>query len=120
MGNISLGDAGEDLALKHLLKSGYKIIAQKYREKTGEIDIIAEEKGTIVFVEVKTRSSNLFGSPAEAVSYSKQQKIINTALLYLRKKVCKDVPVRFDIIEVTVNKCHNEHKCNHIKDAFGK
>ena len=70
MTNIAVGDAGEKAVQNYLMLNGYKVLATKYRAVTGEVDIIAKAEGTIVFVEVKTRRNNQYGSPAEAVTFS--------------------------------------------------
>jgi putative endonuclease len=97
--NKLTGQCGEDAAASFLKKSGFKIIERNYKNKIGEIDIIAKDKENLVFVEVKTRSSNKFGTPAEAVTYYKKQKIVNTAKFYLMKNQT-ELNIRFDIIEV--------------------
>ena len=78
-----LGRRGEAIAVSFLKRQGYKIIERNYRSKLGEIDIIAREKDNIVFVEVKTRRSDDFGLPQEAVSYRKQYRLTKIALGYL-------------------------------------
>lgn len=118
MEHIIVGNAGEQAAAEFLHAAGYKILKRKYRAKPGEIDIIAQKSGTIIFVEVKTRSGRLYGSPAEAVTPLKQRKIINTALCYLGQTGNHDSPVRFDVVEVlTVG---GKACCNHIENAFGR
>lgn len=97
--NKITGQCGEDAAADFLKKNKYKIIQRNYKNKIGEIDIIAKHKEDLVFVEVKTRSSEKFGTPAEAVTYYKKQKIVNTAKVYLMKNPT-DMNIRFDIIEV--------------------
>ena len=82
-----------------LKKKGYKILEQNYKNKIGEIDIIAKDKNNLIFVEVKTRRSEKFGTPSEAVTYYKKQKIVNTAKMYLLKNPT-DLNIRFDIVEV--------------------
>lgn len=118
MNHIELGDRGEAVAADYLRKAGYTILAQKYRCRLGEIDIIAMMKDVIVFVEVKTRRSKVFGMPAEAVTYSKQQKIINTALVYLNYTNKLHAAVRFDILEILWTS--KGMQCNHIVNAFGR
>jgi len=105
------GKTFENKAADFLKKSGYKIIAQNYRSKTGEIDIIAKDKKTLVFVEVKYRHTKEFGTPAEFVTVQKQNKIIKTALLYLKQNDISG-DFRFD----TVSICQDE--IEHIKNAF--
>lgn len=97
--NKIIGQCGEDAAAAFLKKKGYKIIKRNYKNKIGEIDIIAKNNEDMVFVEVKTRSSEKFGTPAEAVTYYKKQKIVNTAKWYLAQNQT-ELNVRFDIIEV--------------------
>ena len=81
--NKITGSCGEEYAALYLKKQGYKIVERNYKNKIGEIDIIAKHKKTLVFVEVKTRKTCEFGTPAEAVTYYKKQKIVNTARMYL-------------------------------------
>ncbi|SMC67030.1 YraN family protein [Sporomusa malonica] len=117
MNHIEVGDKGEQSAARYLSKQGYKIIATKFRAKTGEIDIIAKDKEYLVFVEVKTRRSTVYGLPAEAVNFRKQQKIINTALCFLNQRGLTDIACRFDILEIYL--LRGTIHCNHIINAFG-
>ena len=91
-----LGSEGEDLAVRFLQKKGYRIVARNYKTPVGEIDIIARDGDTIVFIEVKTRTDISFGYPFEAVNKRKRQKLKNLALLYLKRQG-KESPVRFDV-----------------------
>ena len=88
--NIEKGKKGEDIAAARLRKEGYRIIERNYRCIYGEIDIIAMHSGDIVFVEVKSRKSDEFGSPEEAVGITKQRKISKVALNYLQEKGLAD------------------------------
>jgi len=119
MNSIKVGDLGEQAAADYLQEVGYELLERKYRLKIGEIDIIASINNTLVFVEVKTRSSIRYGFPAEAVTYRKQQKIINTALCYLKYINQTTACCRFDVIEIYLAKLRVV-KYNHIIDAFGK
>jgi putative endonuclease len=96
-----LGNRGETLAIKYLKKRGYRILKRNYSAPTGEIDIIAEDEGTLVFVEVKTRTDTLFGTPEEAVNFRKRNRITSTALHYM-SRLKKQKPARFDIIGVRI------------------
>jgi len=100
--NISKGKAGENIAVSFLEKQGLKIIGQNWRfSRMGEIDIIAKDKNTLVFIEVKARSSNLFGNPLESVNEKKFNKIQKLAEIYLIKNpniTFKDI--RFDLIGI--------------------
>jgi len=112
----ALGIKGETLAVKFLKGEGYKIITRNYKTSIGEIDIIAKDKDTIVFVEVKTRSDEFFGQPFEAVNKRKRQKMKNLALLYLKKQK-KEFPVRFDVLSIFYRD-NGKREIEHIKDAF--
>ncbi|WP_378955640.1 YraN family protein [Pelosinus sp. sgz500959] len=117
MNNIEVGNLGEQAAADYLHQSGYEVLTRKYRTKIGEIDIIAKLKDTVVFVEVKTRRSTRCGFPAEAVTYRKQQKIMNTAMYYLSYTDQTQLYCRFDVIEVFLSD-RTMIKYNHIIDAF--
>ena len=94
------GKVGEELAVAYLKKKGYKIIEQNYRNKLGEIDIIAKDHKTLVFVEVKSRKSARLGHPKEAVTYKKQRKISMVALSYLKSTRQLDIRARFDVVTI--------------------
>jgi len=118
MNGVEKGRRGEDLAVVFLLERGYQILQRNWRMKTGEIDIIAEQSGTLVFCEVKSRRNLCYGSGAEAVDARKQQRIIRTALLYLQRFHLFNRPCRFDVVEVLMPSpdCPSIH---HIPNAFG-
>lgn len=101
-----IGDVGEEYAVKFLKKNKYKIRERNFRKPYGEIDIIAENKEYIVFVEVKTRQQNSLTRGTDAVDCKKQQKIIKTALAYISDKNNCDIKksCRFDVCEVYVDK----------------
>ena len=118
--NKFTGQCGEDAATELLRKKGYKIVERNYRNKIGEIDIIAKNKEDLVFVEVKTRRSEKFGTPAEAVTYYKKQKIVNTAKWYLSNNPT-ELNIRFDVIEVYGSfdgTAFNLDEINHYKQVF--
>lgn len=95
-----LGNKGEQQAADYLVKQGYNMLARNYKSKTGEIDIIAGEKGYIVFVEVKMRNDLSFGSGAEAIDRTKQRKIAQTAMFYIKQNRLEKRDFRFDLITV--------------------
>ncbi|MBC7087338.1 MAG: YraN family protein [Tissierellales bacterium] len=95
-----IGNNGEKIVADYLTANGYKIMAMNYKNKVGEIDIIAVIDSILVFVEVKTRNYNSYGSPSEAVDRKKQSKIIKTSLLYLQMKNINELQVRYDVAEV--------------------
>ncbi|MFY9613201.1 MAG: YraN family protein [Tissierellaceae bacterium] len=115
MNNIEKGKEGERLAREYLMHEEYRILESNYRNKIGEIDIIAMDKEVLVFIEVKTRTSRSYGYAYEAVNYKKQRKIYNTSLIYIKDKMMDDFQLRYDIIEVYLT---NNPYINHIKDAF--
>ena len=110
-----LGKEGEEMACRHLQEKGYQILAQNWRFGRAEIDIIAQTDDTIVFVEVKTRETAIFGDPAQAVTKSKQSQIIKAAHQYLLEKDV-DVEARFDIVAIIINQYRRD--LEHIEDAF--
>ncbi len=97
---LSLGKRGEELAVAQLKKLKFKILERNYKCALGEIDIIARERDTLVFVEVKTRASMDFGGPAAAVTSHKQRQLCRVALTYLSQKRLTNVPARFDVVAV--------------------
>lgn len=113
--NINRGKEGEYIASKYLKSKGYKILDNNYRNKIGEIDLIALDEDILVFIEVKTRTSINYGYAFEAVDFRKQRKIINTSLVYIKYNKYIDTQIRYDIIEVYLTK---EPKINHLENAF--
>jgi putative endonuclease len=107
-----LGKKGEKIACVYLKKQGYEIIENNYKTLAGEADIIAAENDVLVFFEVKTRLTEKYGAPCEAVDYFKQKRYIKIALLYTQKHKLENTAIRFDVIEVF------QDKINHIKGAF--
>ncbi len=94
------GKRSEIIASDYLIKKGYKILAVNYKNKVGEIDIIAKDNNCLVFVEVKARMSAQFGHPLEAVNAQKQHKIRSVAGVYLMKNNMLDTECRFDVISI--------------------
>ena len=97
---IDLGRRGEEIAEQYLLDLGMRVLRRHYRIRGGEIDLVAEENGTLVFVEVKTRSTDRCGRPAEAVGHRKQARLTRAARFYLMESGNDDRPCRFDVVEV--------------------
>ncbi len=112
----NLGNAGENLAAIFLENHGYKILEKNYRIRSAEIDIIAEKDGVIIFVEVKTRSNIRKGTPAEAVNFRKQKKIIEAASVFLQDENYCECACRFDVIEII--SAGKFFKINQIENAF--
>ncbi len=109
---LNLGRYGEEKAANYLVKQGMKILEKNYRCRYGEVDIIAKEKDTLVFVEVKTRKSSTYLSPFLAVNKHKQLQISKVALHYLLEKKLKEIPCRFDVVTVV------DEQIQWIKGAF--
>src|SRR5699024_3044138 len=113
--HIQTGQRGEELAFFYLQKRGYKIQERNWRYSRYEIDLIAYDGNTLVFIEVKTRKSNLYGEPLDFVDDGKQKKIINAAEAYLHQ-IGHQGEVRFDIVSVLLQKTKSEIEL--IQDAF--
>jgi putative endonuclease len=113
----ALGAQGEDLAVRFLKKKGFKIIERNFHCPAGEIDLIAREGDTLVFVEIKARSSSDFGLPQDAVDRFKQQKIIQAARTYLAQhRLGEEIPARFDVVAIHLLPAGPSIEL--IKDAF--
>lgn len=116
-----IGRIGEDLVANWLKSKGYIIVRQNFRSDYGEIDIVAENPKTVVFVEVKTRKEGSLTAPKDAVDKSKQRKLAITAKSFLKKAFLTDMRYRFDIAEVTYTKDEEgtiKYSLNYIKNAF--
>ena len=119
--NIRLGEAGEKYACQYLQRNGYEILQANFRCKIGEIDLIARDNDTLVFIEVKTRSGNRYGLPQAAVTRRKKHKLRKTAQLYLLQQgldlhACL---LRFDCIAIVMTAEHREPQYfSHIKNIF--
>jgi len=98
---ISLGKSGEECACRELERRGYAILARRYRTRFGEIDIVARDGPTVVFVEVKARTSDRYGDAAEAVTLYKQSKVTAMAEDFLARRRLHNVPCRFDVVAIT-------------------
>ncbi len=101
---IRLGKSGENVACRELRRRGYEILARRFRTRFGEIDIVARDAATIAFVEVKTRRTGAFGTPAEAVGPWKQHKVWLMASDYLSRRGWQDRPCRFDVVAISIDR----------------
>ncbi|NLI60172.1 MAG: YraN family protein [Clostridiales bacterium] len=117
MNRKKLGSWGEEQARKYLENQGFLILDNNYRCKLGEIDLIAMDGDSLVFIEVKTRRSTAYGFPMEAVGKRKQSKYIQMASIYIKEKAMAQVPFRFDVIEIMA-KGQGQWDINHIPNAF--
>jgi putative endonuclease len=115
---LKLGRGGEDTAVDYLRRRNYRLLARGFRLLRGEIDIIAQDGDTIVFLEVKTRSGPAYGPPEEAVTAAKQRQIRRIAEGFLAKRrIAADVPCRFDVLSILIDES-GAPRIVHIKDAF--
>jgi putative endonuclease len=112
-----LGRSGEEAAVAYLKKKKFKVVCQRFRFHKGEIDIIARDGDTLVFIEVKTRRSRAFGPPEEAVTSVKQDQIRRLAEAYLAVNSLADVPCRFDVLSLVRDE-EEGFRVRHIKNAF--
>lgn len=118
MNNIEFGRIGESITCKYLIDNNYKIIEQNFYFSGGEIDIIAydEEKNELVFIEVKTRTNNSYGTPSEAVDNYKLKHITKGIKYYLHKNALEEAFIRVDIIELLYK--NDKFFINHIKQII--
>src|SRR5919202_1195203 len=95
-----LGKSGEDLACRELERRGYAILARRYRRKGGEVDIVARDGPTLVFIEVKARDGSSFGEPPEAVTALKRLRMARLATDYIMRQHLREGPCRFDVVSI--------------------
>ena len=116
---MALGERGEDAAARFLRRRGYKVLVRRFKGRGGEIDIVARHKDWLVFVEVKTRVTEEFGAPSEAVDRDKQRSLSKAALDYLRLLDNPRIHWRFDIVEVVQRaEAHKPDDVRLIQNAF--
>lgn len=113
-----LARIGEEHAARYLRSLGYRVCERNYRTRSGEIDIIAEHKGALVFVEVKARSATDFAEPRESVTSMKQRQVARVAASYLGARERRERVTRFDVVEVFVTPEGRVEKLNVIAGAF--
>lgn len=111
----TFGRKGENLAAEYLVRQGYRVVEKNYRFKKSEIDLICQKDGLLIFVEVKTRSSRIFGQPESFVSDTQKAAIIRAAGQYMLEVDWSD-DLRFDIVAIISNQ--SEEEILHLKDAF--
>lgn len=112
------GNKGERLAARFLRRKGFKILARQYATRWGEIDLIALDGETIVFVEVKSRRSEAAGHPVEAITYDKQKKLTRMALAYLKRHGLLENSARFDVVAVLWPDGAKRAEVQHYQNAF--
>lgn len=116
--HVTLGKSGENYACLELERRGYAILERRYRTRAGEIDVIARDGETIVFIEVKARRSVRFGTPAEGVTIRKQHKLMQMASFYILAKHLSNARCRFDVVSVTFGAGGPRPRVDIIKGAF--
>ena len=114
----SLGHRGEDAAAKFLKCRGFHILARSLDSPLGELDIVAVDGRTVVFVEVKTRRSDAAGSPSEAIDQSKEHRMTQAALAYLKSNRLLNYPARFDVVAITWPDDARKPAIEHFQNAF--
>ena len=114
----SLGDRGEDAAAKYLKHEGYHILARGLDSPLGELDIVAVDGRTVVFVEVKTRRSDDAGRPSDAIDQRKEQRMTQAALAYLKSNRLLNYSSRFDVVAITWPDDARQPAIEHFKNAF--
>lgn len=115
--NKEFGRKGEELAAKELKRQGYSVLEKNYRTAVGELDIIAMDGETLVFVEVKSRRDDSFGPPELSVTHHKRRQIARAALLYIGRKRKHNAPCRFDVVGIYPGG-EGKYSVKVIKDAF--
>ena len=116
-GNLTLGTRGEEIAVAYLKGKKFTIVERNFRCKAGEVDIVARDGRTFVFVEVKTRSTLSFGPPQASVTTFKQRQISKAALTWLAKNRLHEAAARFDVIAILLRD-HEVPQIDHIRNAF--
>ncbi|HSC70130.1 MAG TPA: YraN family protein [Candidatus Methylomirabilis sp.] len=114
----ALGRQGETAARDYLTRRGLRILVENFTCAAGEVDLIGRERGVLVFIEVKARTSNAFGPPHLAVHRRKQRQIVRAAQWYLAEQRTPDAPSRFDVLAVTFRKDGGPPRIDWVKDAF--
>jgi putative endonuclease len=116
--NRPLGQRGEDAAVRYLKRKGYHILARGHDSRLGELDIIAVDGRTVVFVEVKTRQSGDAGHPAEAIDELKQRRMTQAALAYLKAQGLLKYAARFDVVAIVWPENSRRPSIEHFQSAF--
>lgn len=113
-----IGKIGEEAATRHLEDQGYQILGRNWSTRLGELDIIATDQEAIIFVEVRTTSSNQFGYGFQSIDFRKQHKVRRLALQYLQNQQLHSKPLRFDVVSVLLNGQREIQELQHIPAAF--
>jgi putative endonuclease len=114
----TLGQRGEDVAARFLRRQGYRIVARSCRSRWGELDLVAVDRQTVVFVEVKTRTTNTAGDPSEAVGPDKMRRLTRLAVGWLKRHGLLEHPARFDVVAITWAEGVRRPQVDHYRNAF--
>ena len=112
------GDRGEAIAARHLEAKGYVILARQWRHGHGELDLIAEQAGVLVFVEVRARHGEAYGAPEETLGPAKREKLMETAQAWLSINDRLESPARIDVIAIDLNSRDEVARITHYENAF--
>ncbi len=115
---LDRGKLGENIALEYAQQQGYQIIQRNFRCKSGEIDLIAQDKHIVVFIEVRTKTSDAYGPAYNMVTYSKQQQVKRVALHYISERNLVNTQFRFDVIGITFEPNSDRYQLDHLQNAF--
>ncbi len=113
-----IGRRGEELAADHLVTKGWQLIARNWSTKLGELDIVADDENQLIFVEVRTTTSQQYGLGFQSVNYRKQQQVRRLALQFLQQMDYQHLPIRFDVISVLLSKDLQLVTLEHLEGAF--
>lgn len=116
---LGLGRYGEQVAIDHLCRQGYQIKGKNWRCSLGEIDVVAVDGGTLVFVEVRAKQSDAYGSPEESVARAKQARLVHLAETYLQWHPWPGGSWRIDVVAIEFSKEGKVKRLNHIVNAVG-
>lgn len=117
MDRRTLGDWGEEKALRYLSDQGYQLLARNWRTREGEIDLVIKQDLTIVFIEVKTRNTDRFGSPEESITPGKQKRLRKTCMAYLQKNDCENRDWRIDVVAIEATRIGEITRLDHYENA---
>ena len=113
--HLQIGQLGESIAREYLQKKGYKIIEQNYRTKYAEIDLVVVKENILVFMEVRTRTGEMFGTPEESINRKKRKKLMRNAVAYIARRRNRQV-YRIDAVCVVLNKDFSVNRINHYEN----
>lgn len=117
-GRKALGARGEDAAARYLRRNGCRVVAHGYRDRLGELDLVCVKDRRLVFVEVKTRKSDVTGAPVEAVDVRKQRRVTAAAERFIRRHDLQGVPVQFDVVSVVWPESERTPRIMHYPNAY--